>query len=72
MMTMTVERTCSYRKFHPERVGRRFRFDPKTGHSNADVRFRVDFVCFAPKNGPSSGGSLESGFDPNRSFPLCR
>ena len=51
-------------------VGQRVRFAPKTGHSNADVGFQADFVCFTPESGPSSGGSQESGFDPKRTFEV--
>jgi hypothetical protein len=41
-------------------VGQHVRSSPKTGHSNADVRYRADFVRFTPKSRRGSGRPRES------------
>ena len=41
-------------------------FAPDSRHSRADVRFRVDFVCFTPSFGRSHGLRWTSAYDPKR------
>ncbi len=43
-------------------------YPPTTDIQNGDVRFALDFVCFAPRSGRLLRASQTSEFDPQRTF----